>query len=82
MPAPVKLAQHLTDIGLVSACTFKLLVLVLDIGAREDLSSLYGWNGFVLVKKSPEIQIVTDVRPSGYGATWETGLKCPKIHAK
>ena len=63
---------HLTDIGSVSACTFKLVcpVVVLDIGAREDLFSLYGWNGNVLVKKSPEIQIVTDVSPSGYGVTY------------
>ena len=42
--------------------------LVLDIGACEDLSSLYGWDGNVLAKKSPKIQIVTDVSASGYGA--------------
>ena len=47
--------------------------LVLDIDALEDLNlwlfPLYVWNGNVLVKKSPEIQTVTEGSLSGYGAT-------------
>ena len=30
---------------------------------------MYGWNCNVFVKKSPDVQIVTDASPSGYGET-------------
>ena len=57
----------------VSTSAFQSRLVRLDIGAREDLNwwrfSLYGWNGNVLVKKLPTLQLVTDASPSGYGAT-------------
>ena len=56
-----------------SRVSWSVQLVLLDIGAREVLnwwlSSLYGWNGNILVK-SPDIQIVTGASPSGYGTAF------------
>lgn len=47
--------------------------LALDSGTLSDLhwwlNALDGWNGNVLTKREPDIQIVTDASPIGFGAT-------------
>ena len=56
--------------NMLSHCCFDVGPLSMSLAKPStDIRALYGCNGNVLVKTSPEIQIVTDTSPSGYGAT-------------